>query len=173
MTASLKFTAFLGPDSFKYHTSRKTFDPKILSRTLNVTYRDIPTHEIVKENGFSLEYASKQIDGEGNSVKNHYVVQVLEEWYDLLTDKFRPSSGFHADPVDDSLEDRDKSGGAVCIGGDSCCSDANPCREGAGDCDLVSQCFGDLLCGEDNCNLKIKTFDWRDDCCYWPGMILT
>ena len=140
---------------------------------MNVTYKDIPTHEIVKENGFSLEHASKQIDGEGNSVKNHQAVQVLEEWYNFLTDRFRPSSGFHADPVDDSLEDRDESLGAVCIGGDSCCSDANPCREGAGDCDYTSNCAGDLLCGMDNCDPKIKTFSKTDDCCYWSGKIPT
>ena len=138
---------------------------------MNVTYQDLPTHEIVTEHGFSIEYASQPIVGEDNFVKNQYAVQVFEEWYDFLTDKFRPSSGFHADPVDDSLEDRDKSGGAVCIGGDNCCSDANPCREGAGDCDLVSHCVGDLLCGFNNCNSKIKTFFKSDDCCYWPGEI--
>ena len=157
-------------------TTRKTIDSKFFSRTLNMTYPDISAHTIVTGHGkISLVYASQYTQGESNFVQNHQAVQVLEEWYDFLTDRFRPSSGFHADPVDDLLEDHDESLGAVCTGGDNynCCSDANPCREGAGDCDYNSNCAGDLLCGMDNCDPKIKTFSKTDDCCYWSGKIPT
>jgi len=86
---------------------------------------------------------------------------------------------------------------AGCHGGDSCCTDSNPCEVGQGDCDTDDQCAGDLLCGKDNCIKRIwkKTrwgkmrftqefqkriiakgstsagnwFDITDDCCCQPG----
>ena len=47
-----------------------------------------------------------------------------------------------------------------------CCTETNPCEEGDGDCDLDSQCSGDLVCGIDNCNLEgLSRFNSRHDCC--------
>ena len=48
-----------------------------------------------------------------------------------------------------------------------CCTSANPCRFGHGDCDENddSTCFGDLTCGVNNC---LKDFGFGDssaDCC--------
>ena len=33
----------------------------------------------------------------------------------------------------------------------SCCSTATQCALGGGDCDIDSECAGDLICGRDNC----------------------
>jgi len=56
-----------------------------------------------------------------------------------------------------------------CNGGDSCCKYGN-CHEGEGDCDLDSDCYGNLRCGTDNCRNTWWTgdrssFDSTDDCC--------
>merc|ERR1719317_650807 len=57
-----------------------------------------------------------------------------------------------------------------CLGGDSCCTAANPCGLGEGDCDRDDQCSGDLTCGIDNCNRKsMPSFDSTDDCCQRPA----
>ena len=112
---------------------------------------------------------SKASDMKINSIKNHPVGRFLGKWYTFLTDNFRPSSGFHADLVDDSHASTDESLGAACNGGDSCCSADNPCKEGAGDCDVHQDCAGELLCGQNNCDLNNPGFDSNDDCCYWPG----
>ena len=62
-----------------------------------------------------------------------------------------------------------------CLGGDSCCNSANPCKEGEGDCDNDSQCAGTLVCGTDNCRRgplgHIGRFDENDDCCVPPMMM--
>ena len=50
-----------------------------------------------------------------------------------------------------------------CIGGDSCCTESNQCGINEGDCDTCSQCSGDLVCGNDNC--QGDTFEATDDCC--------
>ena len=55
-----------------------------------------------------------------------------------------------------------------CNGGDSCCSLANPCLDGEGDCDRDSDCEGILVCGVDNCGRNDSGFDPKDDCCYNP-----
>ena len=47
-----------------------------------------------------------------------------------------------------------------------CCTDTLPCSMGQGDCDADSECFGNLVCGTDNC--IIFTNAWPDtlfDCC--------
>ena len=109
-----------------------------------------------------------------DSIKNNPTIQNLERWYDFSTDRFRPSSGFHADLVDDSLEDQDASLGAVCTGGEhNCCLETNPCKEGAGDCYTFEHtaCTGDLLCGKHNCDFGNPAYNFTeaDDCCYWAG----
>jgi len=50
----------------------------------------------------------------------------------------------------------------ACYGGDSCC-DSGGCLAGEGDCDMDSQCAGDLICGKNNC--VGDGFDSDDDCC--------
>ena len=44
-----------------------------------------------------------------------------------------------------------------------CCSEEKPCGLGQGDCDMDSECEGDLTCGNDNCGATF--FDSRTDCC--------
>ena len=34
---------------------------------------------------------------------------------------------------------------------DGCCTPANPCDLGGGDCDSDEDCAGSLVCGTDNC----------------------
>merc|ERR1712126_97420 len=55
-----------------------------------------------------------------------------------------------------------------CNGGDTCCKNSN-CHEGEGDCDVSSDCFGDLVCGFDNCRTgwpgDRSSFDATDDYC--------
>ena len=41
------------------------------------------------------------------------------------------------------------------------------CHENEGDCDRDSHCFGDLVCGHNNCP-KTSEFDATDDCCTQP-----
>ena len=58
-------------------------------------------------------------------------------------------------------------------GGGSCCSGFNQCREGEGDCDRDSDCFGDLKCGQgngldNNCDSSFG-FPSSHDCCYDPN----
>ena len=50
-----------------------------------------------------------------------------------------------------------------------CCTEANPCVEGDGDCDNDKQCVGSLVCGRHNCGGKAP-FDNADDCCMRPGI---
>ena len=146
------------------------FDAHSFKRNINITYRDMPTHEVVTENGnIGFGMASVATEHEISSITNHPASQFLGHWYDFLTDKFRPNSGFHADPIDDSLASTDESLGAACNGNNECCSAANPCKEGGGDCDVDDDCTGELLCGFNNCN---PGFDSTDDCCYWPGNVL-
>ena len=55
----------------------------------------------------------------------------------------------------------------------SCCTSANPCSFGKGDCDSGddSSCSGDLICGSDNC-LKDFGFGNSDsDCCIDASML--
>ena len=67
-----------------------------------------------------------------------------------------PSSNVHKEP---------------CIGGDNCCKNGN-CGLGEGDCDVNSDCRGDLVCGKDNCPQN-GLFDLTDDCCTTPEIRLT
>ena len=65
---------------------------------------------------------------------------------------------------------------ATCMGGDSCCNEANKCDVGEGDCDFDEECLEGLKCGTNNC---LSDFGWEedwfsgwdqnDDCCYKPG----
>ena len=49
----------------------------------------------------------------------------------------------------------------------SCCTSANPCGLGQGDCDNDYECHGDLKCGTDNC----IGFGVSDaDCCMLVGI---
>ena len=60
-----------------------------------------------------------------------------------------------------------------CTGGDSCCTQDNPCGLGQGDCDINHDCTGGLVCGQDNCNIKeFPSFDSTDDCCMDPSKYL-
>ena len=47
----------------------------------------------------------------------------------------------------------------------SCCSISNQCDIGEGDCDIDSQCSGNLKCGTDNCGANFPT---GFDCCIVP-----
>ena len=52
---------------------------------------------------------------------------------------------------------------------DLCCSEAEPCGEFEGKCELDAECMEHLKCGTDNCvrssNVEI-TSDSHFDCCY-------
>jgi len=50
-----------------------------------------------------------------------------------------------------------------CGGGDTCCTRANQCSLGEGDCDEDIDCRLGLICGRDNC--RGQGFDGTDDCC--------
>ena len=51
----------------------------------------------------------------------------------------------------------------------ACCSIANQCQLGGGDCDNDSDCAGNLICGVNNCRRDFETngtkWNWYDDCC--------
>ena len=51
----------------------------------------------------------------------------------------------------------------------SCCSTANPCQLGQGDCDSNSECAGTLVCGLNNCradhSITGSNWDTIADCC--------
>ena len=57
---------------------------------------------------------------------------------------------------------------------DNCCGlGGYKCKEGEGDCDTDSDCFGDLKCGdgngfENNCDTSLG-FPGTHDCCYDPS----
>ena len=53
-------------------------------------------------------------------------------------------------------------------GGSSCCSSSNQCDAGEGDCDCDSDCFGDLMCGTNNCDSSLG-FPANRDCCFDPN----
>ena len=62
--------------------------------------------------------------------------------------------------------------GLRCNGIDNgCCTKANPCTEGDGDCDNDAECQGILVCGTDNCPTKSPFDNPRntDDCCMKPA----
>ena len=46
-----------------------------------------------------------------------------------------------------------------------CCSTENPCRVGEGDCDINAECFGDLVCGTNNCQWFDLSWKVTRDCC--------
>ena len=46
---------------------------------------------------------------------------------------------------------------------DGCCSYAEPCDLGEGDCDFDWECRGVLVCGRSNCNKG--AFNDNSDCC--------
>ena len=50
----------------------------------------------------------------------------------------------------------------------NCCSKSNPCGENEGDCDSDKDCFGNLKCGQNNCNASLG-FASDYDCCYDPA----
>ena len=56
-------------------------------------------------------------------------------------------------------------------GDDRCCTDSVQCNEGEGDCDLDSQCTGDLVCGTDNCRLWNPNAIADFDCCEYRGQL--
>ena len=45
-----------------------------------------------------------------------------------------------------------------------CCDANHPCKEGQGDCDHDSECLGNLVCGNGNCD-KSKFPSNDTDCC--------
>ena len=44
-----------------------------------------------------------------------------------------------------------------------CCTDSKPCGVNEGHCDSNDECYGDLLCGTENCS---PSFPYYIDCCY-------
>ena len=58
-------------------------------------------------------------------------------------------------------------GSRRCRGGDSCCTESQPCGRNEGDCDSDRDCRGRLQCGIDNC--RGRRFDDTDDCCEAPS----
>ena len=50
-----------------------------------------------------------------------------------------------------------------------CCTNDHPCYFGDGDCDSHDQCLGDLVCGQNNCDLELGfEFTADSDCCTLP-----
>merc|ERR1711935_124146 len=47
-----------------------------------------------------------------------------------------------------------------------CCKSWSPCRENEGDCDSDDDCFGNLVCGSNNCQFFDSPFPHDADCCY-------
>ena len=72
--------------------------------------------KIIGEKGTIGFGQSGQPKAKINSINNHPVGRFLGHWYNFLTDNFRPSSGFHADLVDDSLTNTSESLGTACLG---------------------------------------------------------
>ena len=69
-----------------------------VSRTVNLTFENMPTHELVSQSGdISLGRVIRSKYKRANSVRNQFE---LTFWKFLLTDGYRPSSGFHADLAD-------------------------------------------------------------------------
>ena len=61
-----------------------------------------------------------------------------------------------------------------CVGGDSCCTPEDKCKEFEGDCDTDNECVAGLMCGIRNC---VEDYDvgheWQKDdgCCYDPKKV--
>ena len=53
-----------------------------------------------------------------------------------------------------------------------CCSEAEPCNEGQGDCDDDNECRSELVCGHNNCDAS-KFFWDSADCCEVAKMEIT
>ena len=51
-----------------------------------------------------------------------------------------------------------------------CCIENGPCRVGQGDCDRDSECGGNLVCGQNNCD-QAKFFWYSADCCEEVGSV--
>ena len=67
-------------------------------RTVNLTFENMPTHELVSHSGeISLGRVLNSKYKRANSVRNQ---MGSISWNFLLTDGYRPSSGFHADLAD-------------------------------------------------------------------------
>merc|ERR1719495_2042871 len=49
--------------------------------------------------------------------------------------------------------------------GRRCCTAAEPCVEGEGDCDGDDECQAGLVCGDNNCKQFGAFFHHKDDCC--------
>ena len=56
---------------------------------------------------------------------------------------------------------------SACHGGKYCCTKANQCGVGEGNCGKDEDCKKGLVCGRDNCNGE--TYDKHDNCCEKPG----
>ena len=54
-------------------------------------------------------------------------------------------------------------------GSGECCTESNQCGVGEGDCDEDIDCFGDLKCGNDNCDPYLGFSD-SHDCCFNPNI---
>ena len=76
-----------------------------ISRTVNLTFENMPTHELVSPSGeISLCRVLNSKYKRANSVRNQIGSITLNF---LLTDGYRPSSGFHADLADGWLFNND------------------------------------------------------------------
>jgi len=53
----------------------------------------------------------------------------------------------------------------------NCCTTANPCSLGKGDCNSDSECGGDLICGVDNCQRDFGFGHINADCCIDASML--
>ena len=65
----------------------------------------------------------------------------------------------------DSFSGCDWTGGSTYEGKYDCCSSSHQCGVSEGDCDNDDECFGNLLCGSNNC---FPPFPPSVDCCYDP-----
>ena len=75
--------------------------------------------------------------------------------------------------IGDNFDDDDRCCGEKnrsCTGDDFCCTFADPCVLGEGDCDNDDHCVPGLKCGHNNCGGD--PFDDDDDCCFDPTLIV-
>ena len=53
----------------------------------------------------------------------------------------------------------------------NCCTTANPCSLGKGDCNSDNECGGDLICGVNNCQRDFGFGFSTADCCIDASML--
>ena len=74
--------------------------------------------------------------------------------------------------IEDDLEEATRCTSVDWSGSYDCCTSANPCSIGQGDCNQYDHttCTGDLKCGVNNCLSEFGFGDSSADCCILVGI---